>query len=232
MAIKGAENMSVAFIRTIIIYIIVVLALRIMGKRQLGELQPSELVVTILVSNLATMSIEDNNVPMIGTVIPIFTLVSCEIIISYIIMKSSFAQKMISGNPRVIIRDGKIDQGEMRNLRWTIEDLTEQLRANGVFDINEVAFAIVETSGSLSVYQKFCHRPLSPDMQANPDGDDMPPALMISDGKIVTESLDYCGVDRGWVEDVIKRKHLDIKKVFIMTCDRNREYKIIKKEEK
>jgi uncharacterized membrane protein YcaP (DUF421 family) len=223
--------LSVAFLRTIIIYVIVVCALRIMGKRQLGELQPSELVVTILVSNLATMSIEDSSIPLLGTVMPIFTLVSCEVLVSLLAMKSSTAQRIISGNPRIIIRDGTPDQKEMKNLRWTIEDLQEQLRISGIFDISEVACAVVETSGTLSVYQKYRYRPLSLDAWEKLEGEDSPPMLIISDGKIVEDALNYCGVTQQWLEETLSRKHVTAEEVFLMTCDKCRNYHIVRKED-
>jgi len=224
--------MSVAFVRTIIIYFLVIAALRIMGKRQLGELQPSELVVTILVSNLATMSIEDSNIPLMGTVMPIFVLVSCEVLLSYFILKSPKAQKVIFGNPRIVIRNGVIDQKELRSLRWTIEDLTEQLRVSGIFDINEVSMAIVETSGAISVYQNYRNRPMSIEMDDARQGEDDPPMVMISDGRVVEDTLNYCGVDRKWLDETLKRKHLTAEDIFIMTCDKKRSYLIMEKEER
>ncbi|MCL2056204.1 MAG: DUF421 domain-containing protein [Oscillospiraceae bacterium] len=222
--------MSVAFIRTIIIYFLVIAALRIMGKRQLGELQPSELVVTILVSNLATMSIEDSNIPLMGTVMPIFVLVSCEVLLSYFILKSPMTQKLIFGNPRIVVRNGVIDQKELRSLRWTVEDISEQLRAGGVFDISEVSMAIVETSGNLSVYQNYRSRPMSIEMDETRSGEDDPPMVMISDGKIVEDTLNYCGVDRKWLDDTLGQKQLVPKDVFIMTCNKKRSYTIMEKE--
>ncbi|MDL2233742.1 DUF421 domain-containing protein [Ruminococcaceae bacterium OttesenSCG-928-L11] len=216
--------------RTIVIYIIAVIALRIMGKRQLGELQPSELVVTILVSNLATMSIEDTNIPLLGTVMPIFTIVSCEVLVSFLNMKSHRAQSIISGNPRVIIKDGVINQQEMRNLRWTIEDLMEQLRICGSFNFTEVSFAVVETSGALSVYQKYLHRPLTPESMQEINGEDSPPVTIISDGILVLDSLQYCNVDESWVRDILARRQLDLKDVYVMICDRAKTYTIVKKE--
>jgi len=222
--------MSVAFIRTIVIYLLVIAALRIMGKRQLGELQPSELVVTILVSNLATMSIEDSNIPLMGTVMPIFVLVSCEVLLSYFILKSPKTQKVVFGNPRIVMRNGIVDQKELRNLRWTVEDLSEQLRVSGIFDFNEVSMAIVETSGALSVYQNYRSRPMSIDMDDARQGEDDPPMVVISDGHIVSDALNYCGVEQKWLDDTLKRKHLSPKEVFIMTCDKKQNYTIMKKE--
>ena len=154
--------MSIIFIRTIILYLLIVFSLRVMGKRQLAELQPSEFVVTILISNVATLPLEDINIPLIGGVVPILLLVSFEVLVSFITLKSQRARKIVSGSPRVIIRDGVIDQQEMKNLRLSIDDLMGQLRSKDIFDISDVAFAIIETTGSLSVYQNFDARTVTP----------------------------------------------------------------------
>jgi uncharacterized membrane protein YcaP (DUF421 family) len=226
--------MGVLLIRTVIVYIIVVFSLRIMGKRQLGELQPSELVVTILVSNLATLSIEDTNVPLLGSVLPIFMLVICEVTVSILILKSNGARKLISGNPRIVIRDGQIDQKEMRNLRWTIDDLMEQLRGIGIFDVNEVSFAIVETSGNLSAYQKYKDRPVTAEMLelASPGGGDDPAQTIISDGVIVPDALRFCNLRQEWLDKVLAEQKLRACDVFLMTCNRNAAYHIVQKERK
>lgn len=226
--------MGILLIRTVIIYIIIVFSLRVMGKRQLGELQPSELVVTVLVSNLATLSIEDANVPLIGSVIPIFMLIICEVAVSLIILKSNGARKFISGNPCVVIRDGVIDQKELRTLRWSIDDLMEQLRSGNIFDINEVSFAVVETSGNLSAYQKYAARPVTGEMMGltTPGGGDDPTLVVISDGVIVADALNYCNLRPEWLEKVLREQGVPARDVFLMTCNRNAEYHITLKEEK
>lgn len=226
--------MGILLIRTIIVYVIVVFSLRVMGKRQLGELQPSELVVTILVSNLATLSIEDTNVPLLGSVLPIFMLVICEVLVSVIILKSNGARKFISGNPRIVIRDGVIDQKEMRNLRWSIDDLMEQLRSINIFDVNEVSFAIVETSGNLSAYQKFAARPLTAEVMGipTPGESDAPVQILISDGTVIPDALNFCNLKEEWLFKILEEKELHGSDVFLMTCDRHANYKITLKEER
>jgi uncharacterized membrane protein YcaP (DUF421 family) len=120
----------------------------------------------------------------------------------------------------------------MRNLRWTIEDLQEQLRVSGIFDISEVACAIVETSGALSVFQKYRYRPLSLDAWEKLEGEDSPPMLLISDGKIIEDALNYCGVTQKWLTETLSRKHVTAEEVFLMTCDKCRNVHIIRKEDK
>jgi len=218
--------------RTILIYFIVVIALRIMGKRQVAELAPAELVVTIMISNIATLSIEDTNIPILGSVLPIFVLVGCEVTESFCSLKSRIMRKLFSGSPRIIIRDGEIDQKELGNLRWSIDDLTEQMRQSGIFDIREVSFAMVETSGSLSAYQKFGARPASAQMLSIPaNGEpDSPPLTVIADGQLDADALGFLNLRREWLDKVLTEKQLTVEDVFMMTCDRRAEYRIIEKE--
>ena len=146
--------MCVVLIRSLILYLLVIFAVRLMGKRQLGELQPSELVITILVSNIATLPLEDVDIPLIVGVTPILALVCFEVVISWLNLISPKLRKVISGSPKVIISNGRIDRETMRELRFSVDDLTMALRSQGMFDLSEVQFAVVETTGSVSVMKK------------------------------------------------------------------------------
>lgn len=224
--------MLIVFIRVMLIYILIIFSLRLMGKRQIGQLQPSELVVTILVSNIATMSIEDTNVPLIGGIIPILALVSFDVIISAISLKSKRARRIISGTPRMLIKDGKINQAEMHELRFTIDDVMSQLRSNNIFDIQDVAFAIVETTGVLSVYQKYEARTLTPKTMGmpQPTTPDAPPVVMISDGAIIDSAFPYCNLRPEWLSKLLEEQNLRSSDIFLMTCDRQANYLIVKKD--
>jgi len=203
-----------------------------MGKRQVAELAPAELVVTIMISNIATLSIEDTNIPVLGSILPIFVLVGCEVVESICSLKSRLMRKLFSGSPRVIIRDGVIDQRELGNLRWSIDDLTEQMRQSGIFDIREVSFAMVETSGALSAYQKFDARPASAQMLNIPaNGEpDAPPLTVIADGKLDADALSFLNLRREWLDKILAEKQLAVEDIFMMTCDRRAEYRIVEKE--
>lgn len=202
-----------------------------MGKRQLGELQPSEFVIAILISNIATLSIEDTDIPLTGAVVPIITLMSAEVILSFITLKSGKAQTIVTGNPIAIIRNGNIDQKSMRELRFSIEDLMSQLRINGVFDIEDVSFAIVETNGQLTVYLKPEAQPLTPKTASDPKSSkSIPPSVLISDGVLCSKALTDCNLTRKWLEGVLKKENLSEKEVFLMTCDPCAKYHIVKKE--
>ena len=224
--------MSIAVMRTILIYLAVIIALRIMGKRQVAELAPAELVVTIMISNIATLSIEDTNIPLLGSILPIFVLVACEVTQSAGSLKSRIIRRLFEGGPRVVIRDGVIDQQELRNLRWSIDDLTEQMRQSGIFDLREVSFAVVETSGALSAYQKFDARPVSAQMLNLPaNGEpDVPPLTIISDGNLDEDALSFLNLRREWLDKILGEKQLSVKDIFIMTCDRRAQYRIVEKE--
>lgn len=226
--------MLITFFRMILIYLLIIFSLRLMGKRQLGQLQPSELVVTILVSNIATMSIEDTNVPLLAGIVPVLTLVGFDVLLSALSLKSKSARRVLSGTPRVIIRDGKLVQSQMRVLRFSIDDVMAQLRTNNIFDINDVAFAIVETTGALSVYPKFQAQPLTPKaMQIpTPPGADAPPVVIISDGIVIDSGLRYCNLQPEWMQKTLKEKGITEKQIFLMTCDRQANYTIVMRETK
>ena len=223
--------MFVVFFRTLIIYFVIIVCLRIMGKRQLGELQPSEFVIAILISNIATLSIEDTDIPLIGAVVPIITLMGAEVILSFITLKSGKAQKLVTGNPVPIIRNGKIDQKSMRELRFSIEDLMSQLRISGVFDIQDVSWAIVETNGQLTVFQKPDSQPVTQKILLDPNGQsNTPPMVLISDGVLCSNVLKECNLTEKWLSGVLEKEKLSEKDIFLMTCDPSAKYHIVKKE--
>lgn len=222
--------MLIVFIRALILYAMIVFALRLMGKRQLGELQPSELVTTILVSNIATLPIEDQDIPMLMGIVPVLTLVSLDVLLSAAVLKSRRLRGIMSGNPRVIVRDGIIDQKELKNLRYTIDDLMEALRDYAIFDVREVQFAIVETTGKINVYQKYAARTVTAKMlELNaPDGN--PPAVIISDGELIRDNLSHCGLSEEWVRHILRQNQVGLTQVFLMTADTGGEYHLVRKE--
>lgn len=231
---EGKGGMFTVFFKTIILYALIIFGLRLMGKRQLGELQPSEFVITILISNIATLPIEDIDIPLLTGILPILTLVCCEVFISSLSLRSKSARKILSGSPKIIIRDGVIDQKELKSLRFSIDDLMEQLRQSNTFDIADVAFAIVETNGKLSVYPKFEARPVTAQMLSLPaDGaETAPPVVMVSDGRLIEEALPYCNLRPEWLEKTLREQQVELPDIFLMTCNRQANYHIIKKDKK
>ena len=217
--------------RTLILFLVVSVALRFMGKRQIGELQPSELATTIMISNIAAIPIENNGSPMINGVLSIALLACIEVLLSAAMLKSQKLRAISLGHTRCIIRDGKVIEKELRALRWSLDDLMKMLRSNGIFDIDEVLFAFVETNGSLSTYQKFYDRAATNGtIGKKPPKDDAPPVLVINDGIIDKNALGYCGLSEVWLNDLLKEKGLKIADVFFLSCDRAKNYHIVKKE--
>lgn len=229
--------MFIVFFRAVILYFIIIFSVRLMGKRQIGELQPSELVVTILMSNIATLPVEDISIPMIMGVVPIFTLVCLDVIVSHLSMKYRPLRKAISGSPKIVISDGRIDQQAMRDLRFSADDLMESLRSVQIFDINEVQFAVVETTGKMSVLQKKRFQPLNSGDFANGlepqnkelDGSD-PPVLVINDGKISPAAIKFLGFDKEWLGKILSKEKLSAQDIFIMSADSSGSYTIIKSD--
>lgn len=146
--------MAISFIRTIILYLVVVIGLRVMGKRQIGEMQPSELVVAIMISDLATIPMQETGIPLFSGIIPIFTLIVMEILLSQFSLKNKKFRRLMTGKPNVVIHNGKILKDEMKKIRFNMDDLNEQLRIQGYTGIKDINFAILETNGQLSIIPK------------------------------------------------------------------------------
>lgn len=216
-------------LRTIILYIVVTVAIRLMGKRQIGDMQPNELVITLLISEIAAIPLQDTEQPMFIGLAAIFVLVFLEIVISILAMKSFSVRKLLNGQSVVVIKNGVIDQQAMRNVRMTVVDLIEQLRGQDVFDIADVAFAVLEVNGNLSVLLKKDAQTVSvKDMKLNLPDDNLP-LPVISDGKIVYESLRALEISTQKLNKILKHKCATPKQIFLMTLDRNGNHTIIKK---
>lgn len=224
-------KMTISFIRTILLYIVIVAAVRLMGKRQISELQTSELVVTLLISDLASIPMQDTGQPLVSGLIPILVLVMCEIVVSGLMLKSSKFRRMICGRPLIVINDGKVDQKEMRRLRMTTEDLVEQLRQKDVFSIEDVAYAIVETNGKMSVIKKPDKEQPCAGMLGVALPDTGIETVVISDGVISDFSLTLCNKGREWLDGVLHGKNVKAEEIFIMTANRKGDINIIKKDE-
>lgn len=223
--------MSIILLRSIILYIIVVSAVRLMGKRQLGELQPSELVITILVSNIATLPLEDTDIPLIIGVTPILALVCYEVFVSWLILRLPFFRKIIYGSPKIIISNGKIKRSVLRELRLSVDDVMTAMRNQQIFDISEIQYAIVETTGSISIMKKQVKdTPTREDMGFFPESAD-PPQIIVSDGKILTAALDSMGFNVKFVENSAREAGVKIRDIFIMTVDRQGNVYIAEKKE-
>ena len=224
--------MIISLIRTFLLYLVIIFAVRLMGKRQISELQTSELVVTLLISDIASIPMQNTGQPLVSGLVPIFTLVAIEIILSVMMLKSGRFRKVICGRPIVVINDGKIQQSELRRLRMTTEDLFEDMRQNSIVSISDVAYAIVETNGKLSVVKKPGKDSVTPDMLQLVVPDTGIETVVISDGVISETSAKLCKKSVAWVEGVLKGKNLTADQVFLMTANTAGDFQIIKKEGK
>lgn len=222
--------MQVIIVRTVLFYFLVTLAVRLMGKRQIGELQPTELVVTILVSELAAMPMQDVSVPILTGIITIFGLVALEILVSVLEMKSKWARRLFSGKPVLVVSDGVIDQKALRRLRFTVDDFLEELRQVDVFRLEEIAYAIVETNGKISIIKKPQNQPATAEMLGKTPKDAGLPTAVIVDGKLKSETLSRFRLTPGMVDSMLKKQKLSVKDVFIMQVD-NQSQTIIPKQE-
>lgn len=223
------EFMITSIIRTIILYFLVTLSIRLMGKRQIGDMQPNELVITLLISEIAAIPLQDTTQPILSGVTAILVLVILEIVVSVIALKSMMARKLLNGKSVVVIKNGVIDQHAMKKVRMTIIDLIELLRGQNVFDISTVAYAVLEVNGDLSVLLKSSEQPVTTgDLNIKKENAALP-LPVISDGKIVKESLSALNITENDVLKQIGKNKLN--DIFLMTIDRNNNKNIIKKRE-
>ncbi len=221
--------MITTIIRTIILYVFVTFAIRVMGKRQIGDMQPNELVITLLISEIVAIPLQDISQPILSGVVAIFMLIVLEIVMSALSLKSIKIRKFMSGNSVVIINNGVVDQNALKSVRMTVLDLVEMLRGQNVFDISTVAFAVLEVNGELSVLLKSGDQPLTAkDMSIKKDKSALP-LPVISDGKILKDSLKALNITNSDLDKKLSANHTQSDKVFLMTLDRHDNICIIKK---
>ena len=222
--------MLISVIRTILLYIFLTVAVRLMGKRQIGDLQTTELVVTLLISDIAVIPMQNTSVPLLSGLVPILILIVCEIVMSVIMLKNGKFRKLVCGSPVMVIENGKILQDKMKSLRMTTEDLCVQLRQQNVFCIDDVQYCIAETNGQLSVLQKPSKRTVCAE-DLNIKGDDFGiEVVVISDGELLDNSVKLCGFGKDWIMQRLSENDIKINDVFIMTVNSKGEYNIIRKE--
>uniref|UniRef100_UPI004027CC83 DUF421 domain-containing protein n=1 Tax=Eubacterium sp. TaxID=142586 RepID=UPI004027CC83 len=224
--------MSVIFIRAVIIYIAVIIALRIMGKRQIGELTPHELVITILVSQVAIIPLQDNSMPLLNMFVPILIFVSMEILASALSMKSIHFRNLIQGKPLFVIRNGKLDEKQMKRLRFTVDDLVDAVRQKGYFDLSTIQDAIVEPNGTISVLQKAEESPVTPKQLKLSVDENATPVAVVVDGKPVDEYFGQNIVRKSEIELLVTDSGKKISEIMLLTIDDNGKIFIIPKRGK
>lgn len=207
------------FIRVIIIYLLVLIIMRLMGKREIGQMQPFELVIAIMIADLASVPMSDTGIPITNGIIPILTVLFIQLIISIINLKSMRLRKILCGIPSILIYRGKIEEDVLRKEKLTVNELQEKLRQNNVFNIADVEYAILETSGQVTVIQKPEKRNTIPeDFGITPEYEGIPYDLVI-DGKIMHENLKKIGKNIVWLEKELNKLNIKPENALIVTFD-------------
>ena len=224
--------MLIIFLRSIILYIFVLIVMRLMGKREIGQLQPFELAISIMIADLVSMPMSDIGIPISNGIIPILGLLLMHLIISILNMKSIKAREIMCGKPRILIYRGKIDEKALKKERFTINELQERLRGNNVVNISDVEYAILETSGQVTVIQKPDKRTTIPaDFNIMPEYEGITYDLII-DGKIIKENLRKIGRDYNWLKNEVEKFKMKPNEVLIATLDGRGQIFCQKKETK
>ena len=211
--------MIISYLRTIILYSLLIAVIRLMGKRQIGEMEPSEFVVTMLVANLASIPMQDGGIPLFSGVVPIVTVLAMELVMSALSLKSIFFRRLLCGKPVILVENGKIMQENLRKTRVTLDELSGHLREKDVLDIGAVQYAILETNGNLSVFPYPKEKPASAKdagIQVKPQ---YIPLTLVSDGTVLTDNLKKTNKDLAWIEKKLSEHQADIKSTYLLTVD-------------
>lgn len=211
--------MLINFFRSIIIYIFVLIVMRLMGKREIGQLQPFELVISIMIADLASIPMTDSGIPITNGIVAILGLLVMHLIISIVNIKSIKAREIICGKPRILIYRGKIDEKALKKERFTINELQERLRGNNIVNLGDVEYAILETNGQVTVIQKPEKRNTIPeDFNIVPEYEGIPYDLVI-DGKIMDKNLMAIGKDKKWLDKQIEKFKMKPEEALVVTLD-------------
>lgn len=211
--------MIITFFRSIVLYIIVLIVMRLMGKREIGQLQPFELAISIMIADLASIPMADIGIPIFNGIIPILGLLAMHLIISLLNLKSMKAREIICGKPSILIYRGKINEKVLKKERFTINELEERLRANNVFNLGDVEYAILETSGQVTVIQKPEKRNTTPqDFKIVPEYEGIPYDLVV-DGKIMHANLREIGKDYNWLKKQVEKFKMKPEEALVVTMD-------------
>ena len=222
--------MLITFFRSIVLYILVLIVMRLMGKREIGQLQPFELAIAIMIADLASIPMTEIGIPIYYGIVPILGLLMMHMFISFLNMKSIKAREILCGRPSILIYRGKIIEKELKKQRFTINELEERLRGNDVFNLGDVEFAILETSGQVTVIQKPEKRNIIPeDLNISPDYEGIPYDLVV-DGKVMTENLKELGKNYKWLEKQTEKFNIKPEEALIVTLDAKGQIYCQKKE--
>ena len=206
-------------IRTILLYALLILSIRLMGKRQVGEMEPAEFVVTMLLANLAAGPMQDASLSLLSAVLPILAVLALELILAVLTLKSVRLRALLCGKPSILISDGVIDQRAMASNRISLDELTEQLREKDVFDLRSVKYAILETDGELSVLLQEGCKPASARDAGIKASVPQLPITIVSDGRLLQDNLRLSGRDQRWLRGVLKQQDAAVRELYLLTVD-------------
>ena len=223
--------MALSYIRTVLLYLVLIVVVRMMGKRQIGQMEPSEFVVTMLVANLASIPMQDGGIPLFSGVVPIVTVLGLELVLSALSMKSTAVRRALCGKPVILIENGKILQNNLKKTRVTLDELTGHLREKDVLDLQSVQYAILETNGNLSVFPYPKEKPASAKAAGVQVKKQFFPVTIISDGKLLRENLKVANKDEKWVSRVLEERKTRIEKTWLLTVDGSDKVVFYPKEE-
>jgi len=223
--------MPITIIRTVLLYLLIVAAMKIMGKRQIGQMQLSELVTVTMLSEIASYSILDADIPLVYSILPVFVLISIEVTISFLSVKSRTVSKLFDGKPSFIIYKGKIDQKELANSRLTLTEVISEIRAAGYNSVSDIFYMILEPSGKISVIPKCSRQPLTPtDMNISAEEYGIDHAIII-DGSLIPSALDILNKDTVWMESVLRVNNIgSISEIFYLAANDRGDTILIKKD--
>ncbi len=225
-------GVAVSVLRCVVLYFSVVLAVRIMGKRQIGELQPSELVITILISELASLPLQDLNMPLIWGILPMFLLVGLELLMSFVALKSMKFRRLFYGSPIILINQGKVNQYELLRTRVSMEDIMEAMRGNGIIRVEDVLIAVLETNGTVSVIPKpQCAPPTAEDLEVKTEESGGIPTILVMNGHRLKKNLQERALDDHDLSAILKGYSVALEDVFMLTMDDNNKTFLIRKED-
>lgn len=211
--------MLIVFLRSLILYLLVVFVMRVMGKRQVGQLQPFEFVLAIMISDLVAVPMQDKEIPLINGIIPIITLLIAQLSLSYLTLKSTKARSIICGRPVILVENGRIVEEELAKLRYDLNDLTEQLRAKNFSNLSDVEFAILETNGELSVIPRSQKRPVVPDDLGIPTQYEGLTLPLVIDGTIEHANLAKANLDEVWLREALRHYRLTPEMTLVAILD-------------
>lgn len=223
--------MAICFVRTVILYLLLIAAIRLMGKKQVGELEPTELVLAMLISDLASVPMQDFGIPLLFGVLPIVILLCINMILSVLTMKSIHFRALLCGKPSLIVSHGALIQRELARNRFTIDELMEELRIQGITDLSSVKYAILENSGQVSVILYDRETPATPEQLGLEVEEGGLPVTIINDGRLMKKNLAQMGKDMNWLYQILRERKLsDIRSVFLLTLDEEGNLYLAEKE--